>query len=223
MCGIFGVYSANANIDKDVLKEVAVRNSFRGNRGLGILQHSDQVVVNRYASVNENWHEDITDVSDVVLGHTVAPTGTSHIVHPIETERFIFAHNGILLNYKEYPQWGWLDNKLDSAYLLCGIIDSLVDNVADSIVKTAEQFKGQQSCWLYDKNTNELYVWRVMSTLFYGAHNDAIWFSSTNDIKAFQLKNAFNEGIVYKLKREFERFDEVSAFVYENIYDMGRK
>src|SRR5438045_593278 len=108
MCGIFGIIS-KTTVDPAQYAELGQQNTERGNLAFGgLLKGKDGLTVYRYAMPFDASKIVFGDAT-VALGHVRAPTGGQSnnlaAVHPFETDDLLLAHNGLLLNYREFPQW----------------------------------------------------------------------------------------------------------------------
>lgn len=195
MCGIFGIAnSSNPHKTNKDIKHLASLNAQRGNRGFGGLVISpDREVIFRYS--REFDYTAVFPKGNTVLCHLLAPTGNDKRIHPFETDRFILAHNGILLDYERHYQWKI--GPIDSQYLLGGIqyfVDYYRDTPLRAIIKTNEALEGQRACWLWDKFESKLYLWRVMSPIFFTSEKQ-FTFSSTK----FPGGTLMEEGVIMEL------------------------
>lgn len=205
MCGIFG----GCNIqDLDILAQFNVK---RGNLGFGGLSISrGQEIIFRYSMP---YHKELyVPKSDLILCHTLASTGDAKRIHPFETDRFVLAHNGILLNYKKFANWKI--GPVDSQYLLGGIqasVDGQI-GVIKSIQVINGLMEGQRSCWMWDKFEKIAYFWRVMSPLFYNLN--PFTFSSAE----FKDSRMLEEGTIYSFDYRNNLFSECETFKFYSAY-----
>ena len=121
-------------------------------------------------------------------GRCRAPTGRQSNdiaeVHPFETPDILLAHNGLLLNHADFPQWRINTTiQVDSQVIAGGIQHYLGagETVPDAIQHTVEVLDGQQACWLWHKPSAAVYLWRVMAPVYYTSGADALAFSSVKD------------------------------------------
>lgn len=205
MCGIFGGYHQT----RDELHRLACLNIKRGNVGFGGLAvTSNCEIIFRYS---QPYDENVfVPGGDFVVCHSLAPTSNNKRIHPFETDRFILAHNGILLNHKEYAYLKV--GPVDSQYLL-GAIQFYVDEGQDSVqaIKLANNlFNGQRGCWLWDRFDKKLYLWRVMSSLYYREG----FFSSAK----FEGGELLKEGIIYEQNKN--TLNEITSFNFNSPYQV---
>jgi glucosamine 6-phosphate synthetase-like amidotransferase/phosphosugar isomerase protein len=142
---------------------------------------------------------------DIFLGHSQAPTSKKRIFdpetsHPFIVDNWIVAHNGVLTNYKE------LVNDFKRPYT-CDVDSSIIpfifyslenyyDNELDIIVNGLEFLKGTFGLWIYNTNSNNIYLAKCGVTLFADIYNNE--FSSIKH----QFYDPLDEGVVYQLTQE---------------------
>jgi hypothetical protein len=205
MCGIFG------STDSSKLKDLAGFNVKRGNLAFGGLSLADnQEVIFRYS---QPYSEELNIPSgDFILCHSLASTGDAKRIHPFETDRFIMAHNGILLNYKKYNSWKI--GPVDSQYLLGGIQNSVDGQIG--VIKSIQVInglmEGQRACWMWDRFDKIAYFWRVMSPLFYNLN--PFTFSSTE----FENSIMMEEGSIYSYDYRNNLFSKCETFKFYSPY-----
>lgn len=216
MCGIFGLWSQQG-IKHSQFTQLGDLNTRRGNLGFGaLIRGKNSLHVIRHATpfdaekIQWEW-------ADLVLGHVRAPTGGQSDslaeIHPLETPDLLLAHNGLLLNHYQFPEWQ-LDPalKIDSQVIIGGIQHALDSgrDIVESIKTTIEKLEGQQACWLWHKPTQQLYLWRVMSPIYFQQTADQIAFSSVQYSASSIL---LDEGIIYRLgSQKIEGLDQFSYY-----------
>ncbi|MEM7032602.1 MAG: hypothetical protein AAF629_23820 [Chloroflexota bacterium] len=221
MCGIFGVISQHS-VSSQVFHELGEYNIPRGNMGFGGLCWSSvSNHVFRFTTPFDAKQVDLCK-ANIVLGHIRAPTGGQSDslanIHPFETERLLLAHNGLLINHTQFPHWRLDPSVLvDSQVIIGGISEVLQaeDNVPTAITKTVSELDGQQGCWLWDKNHQQLYLWRVMSSLYYTYRSGQLIFSSVQCPLAHQL---LPEGTIFQANETAQYFSQVGKFDFYNPY-----
>lgn len=194
MCGIFGILS-NQSQDNLLLHQLAMKNINRGNNGFGFLSIDNykEIIFRSDISYNDKLFNYV-QLGNLVCCHLLASTGSEKRIHPFETDRFVFAHNGILINHLDYSQW-YL-GPIDSQYILGGIkyfVEKELFSVSEAIVHTNEKLNGQKACWLWDKIERQLYLWRVMSPLYLFQIDDILGFSS------HPMGDLIEEGRIYRI------------------------
>jgi len=158
----------------------------------------------------------------VVLGHLRAPTGGNEELqgtHPFETPEFLLAHNGILLNPEVIdPVMAYSGAPVDSMALVHGIDRAIRDGarVADAIVAAAGAVDGQQACWLWHKREQALYLWRVMSTLFWAKTETSCFLFSS--VKVGPVQTPLEQGNVYRVSSDLPRPAIVANFGFYSPY-----
>jgi glutamine phosphoribosylpyrophosphate amidotransferase len=223
MCGIFGVI-ARETIPPPWIEALGQLNSIRGNSAFGGLVWSPKhPKAFRFPGPFDADKIEL-NAAKVFLGHIRAPTGgrTTNLneIHPFETSSFLLAHNGLLLNHHKFPDWKIDQTRdVDSQMIIGGIQRFFQDgrSVQHAITETVQRLDGQQACWLWHKTEPMIYLWRVMSTLFYSHQPDYFVFSS---IKGDLTPQRLPEGAVYQLDPRTIQFMEAGSFEYYNPYQL---
>ena len=178
MCGIFG--SNNFERYKTLYK----LNKDRGSFAYGSLYtYSKSRPLVQRAAVSEipPSNVDITECT-FYFGHTQGPTSSQRefdtkTSHPFRYLNWYVAHNGVLSNSKELAKKYKVDNPVDSA-VIPRIIWNKVQDLWDpdvwiwereqrGIKAACEELEGTFSCWIFNEATNNVYLVRSGSTLFY--------------------------------------------------------
>jgi glutamine phosphoribosylpyrophosphate amidotransferase len=221
MCGIFGIIS-QTTVDPALYTELGTLNTQRGNLAFGgVIDTGDSVHVFRHAMPFDASCVELGDVQ-AILSHIRAPTGSQSNsideVHPFETTDLLLAHNGLLLNYEAFPQWRVNPViNVDSQVIVGGIQHHLDAGltVEDAICQSVEALNGQQACWLWHKPTGSIYLWRVMSPVYYGQQAEKFVFSS---VQHPLTPSRLDEGILYRLDRHMLGLEPVGEFAYYSPY-----
>lgn len=227
MCGIFGIISQN-QVKLKQFTQLGELNKERGNLGFGgyVAQLSDTAVSDQIFRYPHPFDPQILPAqpAQVALGHIRAPTGSRSNsvadIHPFAVDDLLLAHNGLLLNHWEFPEWQ-LDTavSVDSQYILGGIQQQRRNSnpLSKAIAQTVSQLEGQQACWLWSKATKKLYLWRVMSPIYMHHSTDTFIFSSM----ASGLANTLlEEGIIYQLDFATMTFSTCGEFTYHSPYQV---
>jgi glutamine phosphoribosylpyrophosphate amidotransferase len=226
MCGIFGIIAHTA-IDSEQFTRLGHLNTERGNLAFGgIVIHPGQADVYRYATPFDGNKVPLNG-SSIALGHVKAPTGSqSHNlteVHPFETIDLLLAHNGLLLNYTQFPQWRFDPAiNVDSQVIVGGIQNHLDTGltVPNAIKATVEALDGQQACWMWHKPSGDLYLWRVMSPIYASVDAERFVFSS---VKSDMAQCNLTEGVIYRLDWTHYALIETATFNYYNPYQVRKR
>jgi glutamine phosphoribosylpyrophosphate amidotransferase len=225
MCGIFGIVSRRS-VDAEQFIRLGELNTQRGNLAFGgIVLHQDHVETYRYTTPFDGSKIPL-DNTCIALGHVKAPTGgqSDNIaeVHPFENANLLLAHNGLLLNHLQFPEWR-LDPAInvDSQVIIGGIQMKLDTGltVIEAIKETVEALDGQQACWLWHKPTGDLYLWRVMSPIYKGMDTEQFIFSST---KSNATQQILREGVIYRFDWTHYDLIEITNFDYYNPYQVRK-
>lgn len=190
MCGIWGIITSG-QVSLEQFAQLGELNKARGNLGFGgyVADLRDTAVSEQTFHYPKPFDPELLPVqpANVALGHIRAPTGSRSNsvaeVHPFAVDDLLLAHNGLLLNHLDFPEWR-LDTAVtvDSQIILGGIHTYRQKglSISEAIAKTVSQLDGQQACWLWSKAEQMLYLWRVMSTVYVWQTEDAFVFSSTS-------------------------------------------
>lgn len=225
MCGIFGIVSQHL-LQPEWVEQLGMLNTARGNLAFGGLVWSPEITrVFRFAEPFDFSKIDLAG-GQLFLGHIRAPTHQQsddlREVHPFETSSFLLAHNGLLLNHADFPDWR-IDSSLevDSQVIIGGIQNQfdLTKMVVPAITQTISCLEGQQGCWLWSKATPSLYLWRVMSSLYYSQKPGYFIFSS---VKCDLANELLPEGLVYRICPNTTTFEAEAKFKFFNPYKMSQ-
>jgi glucosamine 6-phosphate synthetase-like amidotransferase/phosphosugar isomerase protein len=219
MCGIFGAV-ASASLPPTLVATLAQANTVRGNRAFGVVTWTR----NRCAVIRHlgPWTDRETPDAEVVLCHVRAPTNgrdALQTTHPFETPEFLLAHNGIFLNPETIvPSLAYTGPEVDSMALVHGIDKHLRQgaSVAEAIATTAALLDGQQACWLWHKREEALYLWRVMSTLFWSSCESNRFVFSSASVE--EINAPLSEGHVHRVTPTSPRPIIVASFEYYSPY-----
>ena len=118
--------------------------------------------------------------------------------HPFNTKDFILAHNGVIRNHTEILKKHKIETDIEcDSYAILACIQyhyNKNNNVLESIKKMAKEILGSYACWLYHKETKDIYLFRnsTSTPLEYMEDklNGAFWFASDDDY----IVHAFNDG-----------------------------
>lgn len=231
MCGVFGLITGYPSDENENLFFTLMKhNADRGDRGNGVMyarRGSLPLVIKHTLPIEEMLVDDVATLGhqNFMLGHTIAPTNgdevDAHRLHPFASERFVLAHNGILLNHDSLAGWqieGLPD--VDSVRILGGLefFASQGEDTANAIALTCAALEGQYACWVYDKATQDVYLFRCMSTLYFHStnYNTTFYFSSADVDGAVLLP----EGIVYRVRllKDHVFAEKVATFPFSTPY-----
>lgn len=217
MCGIFGssVYST--------FEKSYIANQERGTFASGSLYVAPNDIYLRknetgYDLTGEYAWEDVHKYQ-LYLGHAQAPTGSmrewsASTTHPFDVGDWIVAHNGVLENDKDLAKEYLYqhDHPVDSAVIPALLTEKHVGDDVFCIEEVAGLLKGTFACWLYNKKTQNTYLIRSGSTLYYTP--DTNTFSSV-PIDELCVESV-EQGIVYQLTRE--GITQVGEFPYDSPF-----
>ncbi|MDQ7089762.1 MAG: hypothetical protein Q9M50_03845 [Methylococcales bacterium] len=230
MCGIFGIISKTSVIRQQFC-QLAERNQQRGNLAFGyftakVCADSDQTTSNVFRYPHAFDQNLLTEEKiQISLGHILAPTAgklkSVAEIHPFKTRDGYLAHNGLLLNYKQFASWRInSDLEVDSQVIIGGVQYYLKEglDVSAAIKKTVEHFEGQQACWYWHKPTQCLYLWRVMAPIYVSQNSTTFYFSSTphNTLTDSLLK----EGTIYQFNLASFTLKKTTDFSFYSPYQL---
>ena len=224
MCGIFGIIGSEP-IEHDEFAQLGEQNKERGNLGFGgyMANVSDTAVSDTFRFPHPFQAALLTtEPAHVALGHIRAPTASRSNsiaeLHPFETADLLLAHNGLLLNHWEFPQWQLNTAvSVDSQVILGGISHYLAagKSIEDAISQTVSQLEGQQACWLWSKSRQTLYLWRVMSPIYINQSVQDFRFSST---KSDSMNTLLEEGKIYQFNVSQMTLSVCGTFEFHSPY-----
>jgi asparagine synthetase B (glutamine-hydrolysing) len=147
-------------------------------------------------------------------------------VHPFAVEDMYLAHNGLLLNHQQFPMWQLFPgSEVDSQYILGGIQAHQRQGLPTvaAICATVSQLEGQQACWLWSQEDRALFLWRVMSPIYYSLTNVSFSFSSsryqlTCAERSVRIETLLPEGVIFRLNPFTLTFEQVATFSYYSPY-----
>lgn len=228
MCGIFGIMQQEA-VDRVAFCQLAEQNEIRGNMSFGYLTgHINEMGIETAVSRFPNpFNPSLVQLDNVqvALGHIRAPTnGQSNAltdVHPFASSDAWLAHNGIILNHWQYPQWQLhTDSLVDSQFILGGIQEHLSTGfpITQAIQATVTKLDGQQACWLWYKPTGALYLWRVMSPIYVQQTPKMFVFSSVRSASGMTL---LKEGGIFRFQLQTMDMEQVGSFTFYSPYQVN--
>ncbi len=226
MCGIFGVLTEPAEqVDTAVLTALGRLNSQRGNLGFGAWlgdgKGAGQAVRFPHPFIDATSFP--LENSRIALAHIRAPTGGQSKnlaeLHPFQHENLWLAHNGLLLNHRDFPAWRLQSEvNVDSLTILGGIIAHLAaPDLPEAICQTVGQLEGQQACWLWDEAAHHLYLWRVMSPIYVQSTPTRFIFSSLKP-PIVSDPTLLTEGQLYRLHYPTLSLETVGTFPFYSPY-----
>jgi hypothetical protein len=144
------------------------------------------------------------------LFHSRAPTNSKmpysdDTTHPFNFANFYVAHNGIITNFKSFPESAEFD--VDSS-----IIPFHLHKHDGDVKHVYEEYEGLLSSWIFDYNDFSLKVVKAGSSL----HIDDNSFSSVS----FKGSEPVDDGVVYKLVNNKLKPAHEYFFKYDNPYDL---
>ena len=210
MCAIFG----SNNLSHFV--RLYLNNKNRGSFSFGATVISNRDVYTYKCAETRDMLDllqSYTGTSHYFLGHLQAPTSADRnvneqTIHPFEYGKYLVAHNGVLTNFNEILKEFDFNNheSLVDSSIIPRLLDFYSNNntEVEALSKTFSKLKGTFSTWCVNKETQDVYICRLSSTLFY----DSNFFTS---VKYGYMKE-LPEMQIYKLDRNNNTFDKVGEF-----------
>lgn len=249
MCGIFGVFYTDRAFEQavrevnledkgrrkvvpheELLALLAPPNLKRGNKAFGYFAWREDLRWARRWTTPYN-SEAITALRmKSIIVHNRAPTDGDACntveVHPYSTKYGELFMNGILLNHLD----GQFDgrrthaSRVDTAYL-AGNIDHWVGKCEelepweDCLARAVGEFKGQQACVFIEPRWGSTYIWRVMSTLFFGGHRRSGYSVISSVAIPGLCEEEVPQGTIFSVDRNHCSLLPRAEFAYESIYE----
>lgn len=215
MCGISGAPTFDKAFD------LYLKNLERGcfaSGVVGVLKDNDRVICTRQPGMFDRESlRQIIDTKDLYycLFHSRAPTNTgekdwsdatthpftSNIKGPFVSAEYLVAQNGIITNFKTFPESK--DLVVDTSIIPVHLRQSDGD-----IVKTYSAYEGLLTSWIVNTLTKNIYVVKAGSSL----HIDQDSFSSLE----FENSKPVEDGTIYKYSLDSLALE--NKFTYNNPY-----
>lgn len=246
MCGISGVYRIEKTT-KDTVEKIAelfVAMEKEGHDAAGFYNGETIVKFPKTPSTLNAYYDLGLAVNikeffigkNMVLCHNRAATRGSPTEnknnHPFETNRFVFAHNGVIAtsNDKVVDE---SEPETDSYFFIRNVQQDVDNgtNVVDAIEKNIKDVNGSITFWMYDKNENCIYFFNDRERLYFVHTESEFWFASLSqylkDI-GFNEKDItmFAPDVLYKLELNnlnLVRLKEIVHGWYREYYGGYRK
>ena len=215
---------------ESLLALLAPPNLKRGNKAFGYFAWREDLRFARRWTVPFNADALTALRMKLIVCHNRAPTDgdADNIaeVHPYSTQFGELFMNGILLNYldPQFEERRHHSSRVDTAYLAGNLDYHLVNGdlqspIEDAIATAVGEFKGQQACVYVERKWGETFVWRVMSTLYFGGHRK-LGYSTISSTRIPGLcEEEVPQGIVYTVDRNRCLLVPRAEFAYESIYE----
>lgn len=217
MCGIVGVISPQplTKENVDLFKNAFKKTESRGRDACGIYHYPAKMKYRFTGSVSEMLDKEEDKLSSyiekesIILGHTRASTqGNSENNdnnHPFSTKNFVMAHNGVINNdedvrklfkipKKDIFRKGHKTPETDS-YVIIWLIEHFYEkekDVVKAIQETTKLIGGGYACWLFHKDTKDVYLFRNSNPIDIGfiPESNTILFASDEDFYEHYKENA---------------------------------
>lgn len=210
MCGIF------KSSNKTTFNKQFEANLERGASSFGgLFLRGDNITITKstYTKAPPRVH------ASTYLGHLRAPTGdcrqfSSIHSHPFEYKEWVVAHNGILTNFnnllRDMPS---SLNAGDQFQVDSSVIPYYLHAYG---FNAFEKFKGTWACWMYSKETKELFVTRSDNTLFFDPRN--------GDFSSKQLEHymPLAERKIFKIHEDTGSYEEIHSYNTKPLYFIPR-
>jgi len=226
MCGICGIIGINKLTDEDlkIFQQMLVSCESRGTDAFGYytekelfkIKGSVSDYLKKHKTLYKKWSN-----SKFVLAHTRATTTGDAKVninnHPFETKNFVLGHNGIISNHDEIKH----DTTIETdSYVIIHLIQKEYEidgNIVEAIKRTTKQISGSYACWLVDKQTGDIYLFR---------HSNPIEIRYIPDRKAVIFASELNMMVPFIEKETLFGFWKSlswATIAEDNIYEITTK
>lgn len=213
---------------ESVLATLAPSNLKRGNKAFGYFAWREDTRFARRFPRPFDMDAITTLRMKLIVCHSRAPTegDANNIaeVHPYSTEFGELFMNGMLLNYLDFEERRTHNSRVDTAYLAGNLSYHLSHAepqapVEDAIANAISEFTGQQACVFVDRRWGETFVWRCMSTLFFGGHRQQGYSVISSTRVARVCEEEVPQGVLYSIDRNRCLLVPRAEFAYKSIYE----
>lgn len=208
MCGISGSinFKKAFSLYQDNLKRGYFSSGFLAVDSRDNIFVAKQQEVFDYSTLEKQMYDNLTEPL-FCLFHSRAPTNstkpfTEDTCHPFDFGTYYVAHNGIITNFKSFPESPEFD--VDSS-----IIPYHLNTNDGDIVKTFEQYEGLLTCWIYCIANQQLNVVKAGSSL----HISDDSFSSVSFDSSVPVDE---DGVIFTFTGK--KFIKNGNFNYDNPY-----
>lgn len=218
MCAIFSSKSF------EEFNKLYKQNQLRGSAATSYLYLKFNLVgivkLPKVVDLNVTVPDQIKREASVFVGHVQAPTSTAQefnadTSHPFTCGDWVVAHNGVLTNFEALKlgipetEYNEVDSSIIPALLKHSERYNSNRDEVDHIVSVLGMLKGTHTTWIFNKQSNNLYVARCGSTLY--GNPETGTFSSTPTEGMIEMR----DGNVYQVKDGFfvvGKFEAQSPF-----------
>ena len=219
MCSIYG--SSNQSM-LEVLHSATL---FRGEYAFSLLTISNKNAIKVVKQKDHPTEINLCKNTKFALGHNQAPTSAQReynemTSHPFRSNDWIVGHNGVITNYKELTEkyCKWNKSPVDSA-----VIPSLFNQFStddetlpeiENISSVLSLLEGTFAVWIFNEQSNSLYIARQGSTLFCNTKTGD--FCSINSTSGNWTE--LIEGNIYKINLNTKNVKAVGKFANTTPY-----
>jgi len=219
MCSIYG--SANQSM-LEILHSATI---FRGEYAFSLLSISNK---NSLKIIRQKDHPEEINLSKntkFALGHNQAPTSAQReylalTSHPFRSGDWIVGHNGVITNSKELTEkyCKWNKSPVDSAVIPSLLNQFSTDNQTvteiENISSVLSLLEGTFAVWIFNEQSNSLYIARQGSTLFCNTKTGD--FCSINSISGNWTE--LIEGNIYQINLNTKNVKAIGKFANTTPY-----
>jgi predicted glutamine amidotransferase len=210
MCGIAAAPSLKKaySLYKDNLKRGYFSSGFLAIDSRNNIFVAKQKEVFDFDKLQKEMYQNLTEPL-YCLFHSRAPTNSTKpfsedTTHPFSFGTYYVAHNGIITNFKSFPESAEFD--VDSSIIPFHLTQSGGDYIG-----VYERYEGLLTSWVYDLDEQSIFVIKAGSSL----HMDKDSFSSVS----FEGSESVDrDGVIYQYLGN--KFIEMETFNYDNPYEL---
>ena len=234
MCGIFGIFEEEKNKD-NLFYDLGSLSESRGKEASGLMVlDGPELVIKKYSNkfrnnrVKEFLRAQKFTKNAKYFGHTRLETSGSNKDNlnnqPVETERVIVLHNGIITNYQEINKKFNFKKNLDlDSFVINELIEHYITNnsILETMANVFYELEGEASLLIYFKNEKKFLIYTNTGSIYYTSNETKIKLFSSEEwiTKKFSSNLKVNQikpftGVLLNDNSEIE---EIFKFELEGI------
>jgi len=156
--------------------------------------------------------------------HTKGIVENNENNHPFITKNYILAHNGSVYNDTEVMRDFKIESEIEcDSYAIIALIQHFTDKgktVIESIKAMSRALRGNYACWLYHKDTKDIYLFRNSTSplsYYLDKKNELLMFASTED----NITAAYDDKTI---EEQIKEITQGSIYKFENneVKEIGK-